>query len=159
MNDPVSLKDFMPLIRELFAEGKTVTLTASGNSMRPLLHHGRDSVILAPCEAPEKLKKRDVPLYERADGRFVLHRIVKVKNGRFTMCGDRQTELETGVLPQSVAAVAVGFVRNGKKISCKSPLYRLYAFLWCAVRPIRPSLFKLKAALNKVFKKGGVKAS
>ena len=153
MNEPISLKAFMPLIEEIFAAGKTVTLTASGNSMRPLLHHGRDSVVLAPCKHPQKLKKRDVPLYLRPDGHYVLHRIVKIKNGKFFMCGDRQTELEKDVLPNSVAAVAVGFVRNGKSFSCKSPMYRLYALIWCAVRPVRPLLFKTKAKLNKVFKK------
>ena len=66
----------MPLIKECLAEGKTVKFSPRGTSMMPMIRQGVDSVILSAV--PGKLKKFDLPLYQRKNGLFVLHRIVDV---------------------------------------------------------------------------------
>lgn len=144
----INLADLIPLMKEIFKLGKTFTLTAKGSSMAPLLHSGRDEVVLADCPDPEKLKARDIPLYLREDGRPVLHRIVRVNKTSFDMCGDAQTEIERDIKPSQIVAVAVGFKRRGKMISVNSKKYKLYSFLWCIVRPIRPQLFWLNSKLR-----------
>ena len=144
----VNLADLIPLMKEIFKLGKTFTLTAKGSSMAPLLHSGRDEVVLADCPDPEKLKARDIPLYLREDGSPVLHRIVRVNKTSFDMCGDAQTEIERGVKFSQVVAVAVGFKRRGRVISVNSKRYKLYSFLWCILRPVRPHIFWLNSKLR-----------
>ena len=148
MGISVSIAELVPLMKEIFKLGKTFTLTAKGSSMVPLLHDSRDEIILADCVDPSKLKVRDIPLYLRDDGSYVLHRIVRVNKDSFDMCGDAQTEIERGVPKGNVVAIAVGFVRKGKAISVKSKRYRIFGFLWCLARPIRPVLFWLNSKLR-----------
>ena len=143
MSESIGLHQLVIFMEEAFREGKTATLLASGNSMVPLLHHGVDSVILGECKEPEKLRRLDVPLYRRPDGKYVLHRIVKVRKDSFDMCGDAQMEIERNVPKSAVVAQAVGFIRKGRQFSVDSPKYRLYAFLWCCIIPLRKTAFRL----------------
>ena len=87
----VQLEQLMPLIREQLAEGKTVRFSPRGVSMLPMLRQGIDSVVFSPL--PEKLKKYDLPLYQRQNGQYVLHRIVKVGD-TYTCIGDNQLAYE-----------------------------------------------------------------
>ena len=143
MSESIGLHQLVLFMEEAFREGKTATLVASGNSMVPLLHHGIDSVILGECKNPQSLKRLDVPLYRRPDGKYVLHRIVKVHKDSFDMCGDAQREIERNVPKSAVVAQAVGFIRKGRQFSVNSPKYRLYAFLWCSIIPLRKLAFRL----------------
>ncbi len=148
MSGSVSLHQLVLLMEEAFHEGKTATLLASGNSMLPLLHSGIDSVILGECKKPEELKRLDVPLYRRPDGKYVMHRIVKVHKDSFDMCGDGQREIERNVPKSAVVAKAVGFIRSGKQFSVDSPKYRLYSWLWCSIIPLRGLAFRLNYKLR-----------
>lgn len=122
------------MMQEHLAAGEAVQFTINGTSMRPMLYWGRDQVILGPV--PEKLKKYDLPLYRRDNGQFVLHRIVEVGE-TITCVGDNQIALETGLRKDQMLAVAVGFIRNGKKYSVNHRAYRLYCRFWHYTRPIR----------------------
>ena len=54
-------------------EGKTCVSTTVGDSMEPMLRNRKDTVIIKPVSG--KLKRYDLPLYRRPDGKYVLHRI------------------------------------------------------------------------------------
>jgi len=143
-----SMSELSPLIEELISSRSDIEITVTGNSMRPMLRHLRDSVVLTGCD-PDKLKKGDLPLYKREDGSYVLHRIVKVNESTFDMCGDRQSEIEVGVPKQNVIAVTKGFTRRGRNFSCENALYKAYVSLWCLVLPIRRKIFSLWAKIWK----------
>lgn len=148
MNKVVRMEELCPMIQELLAGGSTVQLTVTGISMRPMLLHRRDQVELA--KAPSKLKRCDIPLYQRQNGSYVLHRIVKVeKDGTYTCAGDGQTSLETGVRQEQVIAVVQSFTRKGKKISCQNKGYQLYAQIWTMLLPIRPILLQMIKRIGK----------
>lgn len=136
----VAFAELMPLIDDAFRQGLTVTITVTGNSMRPLFRHKRDSVVLSACD-PQALKRGDVPLYRRPNGQFVLHRIAKVLPDTYTLVGDAQSEREYGLPKTCVLAVMTGFIRNGKAVSCRNLWYRLYAAVWLWLCPIRPYIF------------------
>lgn len=55
-----------------------------GTSMYPLLIDHKDSVYIT---FPTKLKKYDVVLFRRNTNQLVLHRILKIKGSKVTMCG------------------------------------------------------------------------
>lgn len=128
-----------PLMEEILSQGNSVEITVTGNSMRPLFRHKVSRVRLAP---PGELKRGDVPLYRRDNGRFVLHRIVSLQGETFTCCGDNQWHLEPNLRPDQVLAVMTDFSRKGERwTSCQSSLYGLYWRVWVWVRPLRRLVF------------------
>lgn len=130
----VRLEQLMPIIRERLAAGKSVRFSPRGVSMLPMLRQGVDSVLLSPL--PEKLKKYDLPLYQRDDGHYVLHRIVKVGE-TYTCIGDNQFSLEHGLRSDQMIALVTAFTRGDRKISVNSLSYRLYCRFWHYSRPVR----------------------
>lgn len=133
-NNAFSMKELVPLMQEVIGEGGEFRLFPRGTSMLPLLREGRDSVILV---APAVLKKRDICLYRRQDGTYVLHRLIKWdKAGGPVFCGDNQTALEYGVPSESVVAVVSAYYRGDKRIEVSAFSYRLYSF-WHCVFPLR----------------------
>lgn len=128
------LEQLMPLIKEKLAAGQTVKFKPRGISMMPLLRQGVDSVVLSPVT--QKLKKYDIPLYQRDDGHYVLHRIVKIGQ-TYTCIGDNQFELEHGLRHDQMIAVVSAFYRNEEYHSVSELRYRLYVRFWHYSRGLR----------------------
>ena len=124
----------MPLIQEHLSAGQTVRFSPRGISMLPMLRQGMDSIVLAP--APEKLKKYDLPLYQRPDGKYILHRVVSVGE-TYTCIGDNQFEFENGVSHEWILAVVTGFYREKQFWSVKDWRYQLYCRFWHYSRAVR----------------------
>lgn len=123
----VVLEDMLPLIRERLAAGQNVQFIPKGISMLPLLRPGKDSVVLSPV--PEKLRKYDIPLYQRKNGGFVLHRIVKVGE-TYTCMGDNQLEKEPGLEHEQMIAVVTAFYRDGERHEISEWSYQIYCRYW-----------------------------
>ena len=124
-----------PLIGEILSSGGDVVLTVTGHSMEPMLH---DRVSRVRLTAPRTLKRGDLPLYRRADGTYVLHRITAVDADSVTCCGDAQWILERGIPRASILAVTEAFDRHsGRWVSADSALYGAYWRVWLALRPLR----------------------
>ena len=123
----VRLEELLPLIQECLGSGRSFTFSPHGVSMLPMLRQGIDTVTLSPL--PEKLRKYDLPLYRRPDGKFVLHRIVKAGQ-TYTCIGDHQFVYEKGVEHDWMIAVVTEFTRDGKRHSVREWPYRLYCRLW-----------------------------
>lgn len=130
----LSLEQAMPLIRERLAQGQSVQFGPKGTSMLPMLRQGIDNVVLSPL--PEKLKKYDLPLYQRDNGQYVLHRILKAGES-YTCIGDNQFEYERGVRQDQMIALATAFYRDGKLYRVDALSYRLYCLFWHYTRPLR----------------------
>ena len=130
----VCMGDVMPLMLEALERGQKVRFSPRGTSMLPMLRQGKDTVTLAPVSG--RLCKYDLPFYRRADGSFVLHRIVAVGE-TYTCMGDNQFQPETGLTHEQMIAVVTAFTRTGKEYSVRNPLYRLYCWFWHASRSVR----------------------
>ena len=128
------LESFMPIFHEYLKMGKSIHYSPRGVSMLPMLRQGIDSVVFSPL--PETLKKYDLPLYQRRDGKYILHRIVAVGD-TYTCMGDNQFAEETGVAHDQMIALVTGFYRGEKYHSVKEPGYRFYCRFWHYSRPIR----------------------
>lgn len=144
------LRDIMPLFKEKLAAGKTVTFFPKGTSMMPMIRQGVDKVVLSPL--PKKLKKYDLPLYQRDNGQFVLHRIVKVGE-TYTCIGDNQYQYEPGVRPDQMIGVVTGFYRDQKYYSTKALSHRVYRCLWHHSRWLRPRVRAVKVKVRNLIKK------
>ena len=127
--------ELMPLLRERLAAGQIVRyLPFRGISMLPMLRQGKDTVELAPL--PDKLKKYDLPVYQYPSGKYVMHRVVDVKEDYYICLGDNLTELEKVYHDQMIGVVSA-FKRGDKRISVESAGYRLYCRVWLAIFPVR----------------------
>ena len=129
-----SMDSLMPLIKERLAAGQTVRFSPRGISMLPMLRQGIDSVVLSPV--PEKLKKYDLPLYQRKNGQYVLHRVVKAAD-TYTCIGDNQFDLETGLEHDQMIALVTSFYRDQTHWDTRNPLYQLYCRVRHYSRPVR----------------------
>lgn len=121
------LEQLMPIIREQLDKEESVRFYPSGISMLPMLRQGIDSVVLSPL--PEKLKKYDLPLYQRKSGQYVMHRIVKVGD-TITCIGDNQFYLERELGYDQMIGIVTAFYRGEKYHSVTEFGYQLYCRLW-----------------------------
>lgn len=147
----LSLEEMMPLITERLSEGGTVRITPKGTSMLPMLRERCDSVILSPV--PQALKKYDLPLYRRKNGKYILHRVIEVNEG-YTCMGDNQFERECGIEHSQIIALVTAFYRGNKLYSTESISYRLYCRFWHLSRPVRHIIRRVINRLNRYIKRG-----
>ena len=144
----VPIEELIPVIQMQLAQGGKAPLQVTGDSMYPMLHHGKDSVLLEPVG--NALRKGDLIFYRRDNGAYILHRIVKVCNAQtLTCCGDNQFEPER-VETRQVMAIVTGFTRNGKQYTSADTVYRLYVWLWTGTFFCRKSLLALRRRLGRL---------
>ena len=153
MNDSndksVSSTHFSIDIEQLLAEGKTIKIKPQGYSMYPLFVPGRDEACIEHTDF-SSLKRGDVILYRRDKSILVLHRIWKITDNSLYMVGDNQTEIEGPLRADQVRGKLTGFVRNGKFVDVKNPIYHFLSGLWLFLRPLRPCAWKLTACMRKL---------
>ena len=130
----VTLQQVMPVLLEQLSAGNSVRLYPKGTSMLPMLRQGVDSVLLSPL--PERLKKYDLPLYQRKSGQYVLHRICGAGE-TYTCIGDNQLEYEKGLSHDQMIAVVTAFYRGEKAFEVTKPSYQIYCRFWHYTRPVR----------------------
>lgn len=147
----IRLEDIMPLIREKLEAGQTVRIDPHGTSMLPMIVQGRDTVVLAAISG--ELKKYDLPLYQRDNGQYVLHRIVKVTKDGYECVGDNQISTERGIEMRHMIGVVVSFNHGGKEYSVDSLSYRIYCRFWHYTRPIRRIYRGVLSRFRRLFKK------
>lgn len=140
----------MSLIRERLAAGQNVRyLPFRGVSMLPMLRQGKDTVELAPL--PEKLKKYDLPVYRYPSGKYVMHRVVEVRDTYYLCLGDNTWEYEK-IFPEQLIGVVCAFKRGDRRICVDAPGYRLYCRVWVAIFPVRNFLRRAKNRLRRCLK-------
>lgn len=131
---------------QVLAEKGTLIYTNVGDSMYPLIKP-RDLLVIKKAHLP--LKRLDIPLYKRDSGQYVLHRIVKIKNGEYYICGDNRVGYETGITDRHIIGVLTEIIRDGETISVYSAQKRLYAHLYCDFMPIKRVIFRFKQVFKK----------
>ncbi len=125
----VKLEEMLPVMNEILDSGGEVSFTPNGNSMRPMLHFGRDEITIRKPSG--RLKKYDLPLYQRENGKFILHRIIGENKDGYIARGDNQLEKEYGITDSQIIGVVTKFKRNGKSYSVNGFFYKLYVVLRC----------------------------
>ena len=138
---------FLKLFLSFFKIG---ALTFGGGmAMLPLIREGLDSVVLSPIT--KKLKKYDIPLYRRADGSYIIHRIVALKDGAYTMAGDNQFVYEKGITDEQMIALVTSVRRGEKIISPDSLSQRIYAIFRHRTRWLRHLIQRVIRKIKYIF--------
>ena len=136
---------------EILAKEGRLIYTNVGDSMLPLIRQNRDLVVI---ERPAgRLRKFDVPLYRRDSGQYVLHRVLKVRENDYVLCGDNRCSRETGITDRHVLGVLTAVIRDRKELSVNDWRYRLYVRLWCGLFPLRVFLLRGICVLKRIKRK------
>lgn len=128
-----------------------------GDSMMPLLREGRDLMIIVR-KTDKRLSVMDVPLFKRADGKYVLHRVMWVRKSDYIICGDNQWYPERGVSDSQILGVMTAVVRDGKRMEMNSLKMRCYSWYKWLTYPFRAVLLYAVRSLwprlkRKIFRK------
>ena len=111
----IPTEQYFSIIREQLAENGKAYIRVTGTSMQPLLRHMRDGVIIVP---PDRIRKGDIILFDRMNGRYALHRVIRKGKTGFSMAGDNQGHMETGLSFRQIVGVVSRIDRDGKDIPC-----------------------------------------
>lgn len=127
----------IPEIKRLLAEGHEVCFTPQGESMRPWIEGGRDSVVLR--RMTRAARRGDIVLAQSAGGRYVLHRVLRIEPaGTIVLMGDGNLQGEE-VCTQADIVGIVMHIENRR--GHRKPLTR--GRLWQWLLPFRPTLLWL----------------
>jgi len=131
----------------------------AGVSMRPMLKQGRDTIVIEKLK--QSPKENDVVLYQTDAGKYILHRVIKVKDEGYVIRGDNRIKNEYDVKDRHIIGILTGFYRKDKYINCyTNKWYKFYVIFWrntffirvlfmYPYRCIRRILSKIK---HKIFK-------
>ncbi len=147
------------LIEKELSENGYYASNTLGKSMRPLFKTRRDMIIVKRPES--ELKKYDVALYVTPNGKYILHRVIAVKENIYLIRGDNTYSVER-VPKDWVIGVLVKFNRRGSLHTVDERSYKLYSRVWHFIYPVRHALqFCKRAALalaRRIFRRKGSKA-
>ena len=136
-------------IEEEIREKGRLVYSNRGRSMLPLIREGKDVVVLVRPQG--KLRKYDVPLYKPTPftGKYVLHRIIQVRENDYVIRGDNCISKEYGITDADIVGVLSSVIRSGKEVKTTSFSYKFYSRLWVFLFPLRLCFAKAPALLRK----------
>ena len=138
----VDIVAYMPVLRELLAQGQSVSLTVTGESMSPFLRHGRDQNRLAAVTAPPQ--RGDMVFFRRRNGQYIMHRVLRrMPDGNYAIIGDGQQQVESPIAPEQIFAVVTQVCRKGVWLGPESFWWRFFAGPWLTLLPLRPLLRRM----------------
>ena len=133
LSAPMSMSEVEPYIRQAITDGGCVRVRVKGNSMWPFLVNGRDTVFFEAL--PKRaLRSGDILLYQRRNGRYVMHRLYAVEGDTFTFVGDNQNQLEKGIEKNQLIACVNHCIRNEKDLYCNRSIWNLFMILYMHMR-------------------------
>ena len=151
-------KEFTRLKDELSA-GRSVISFTSGVSMEPLLHDKRKKnathVLIVPVTGICQVG--DMPLALLPDGRYILHRIIRVNKKQdkviYVTRGDNCVGCE--YVPQEAVYGVVReiYYKNNKTVKVTDKKYQRYVKVWMRLYPIRKFFMRCRGLVGRVYRK------
>ncbi len=145
----VEIKDLVVLLKEQLDNGKTVSFTPKGKSMKPMLDGENDVIFLK--KPTERLHLFDVALYYyKENDVYSVHRVVDFgSDGTYVFLGDNNFKKEHNIKDEDIIGIVTSFYHKGKHISTNSLNYKFYCELWFYSRPFRQLFAKVKSKFTK----------
>ncbi|HIZ13328.1 MAG TPA: S24/S26 family peptidase [Candidatus Mediterraneibacter stercorigallinarum] len=131
----VDTREYVSVLREIAEEGKVVSMLIAGSSMAPFLCHNRDYIYFTRPE--RELRRGDMVFYQRDGGRYVMHRIYKIKPDGYYMVGDAQTQIEGPLRRDQIFALIIQAKRKGKMIRPGDFWWEFFEHVWIRIVPAR----------------------
>ena len=145
MNDTSQHKSYKDILNEYGVLAQYPT----GYSMYPMLRQNIDTVVIKKIK--DKPKENDVVFYLRDNGKYVLHRIIKVKKDGYVIRGDNCFFNEYDIKDRHIIGILEGFYRNDKYIDCKTnKKYKAYVYFYRGTYYIRKFYSRFRSLLSKI---------
>lgn len=130
---------FFKEAKTLIDEGRSVVITAAGDSMYPFFRNRLDEIKVEHCE---DVRLNDVVVALTETNRYVAHRVVAIYGDNLTLMGDGNVSARELTTKSNVIGCVTAYRRKGE--SGFKPLYslkwRVYSFLWVNALPVRKYL-------------------
>ena len=137
---------------EYIENNGSLTYTNVGVSMLPLLRQGKDMFIVSKRNG-QRCNVGDVVLYRRPPDKYVLHRVIEVRENDYVILGDNCVNKEYGIKDENIIGVMTGYIRNGREHTVSEKGYRLYSFVWLHTIAFRTGLKKIALKLKSMRRK------
>lgn len=125
---------------------RQVPVPVQGTSMRPFVGNG-DFAYLDPIDSP--VKKGDIVLFRRTNGRYILHRVYKVlPEGNYLLLGDSQLIAEP-VKAEQLRARVSRVKRLGQEVAPGSFVWWFFAYPWRWLAPWRKQISRVREWFRK----------
>lgn len=145
---------YFALVRQQLSDKGQAYIRVTGNSMTPLLRHLRDGVIIEP---PGKPHAGDIVLFDRKNGRYALHRVIRAKKNGFTMAGDHQWHIENNLPYDQIVGVVTAIVRGGHFVAGNNFFLKIYSMAMISFTFPRIYLRKVIGWAIKPFRRPGAR--
>lgn len=142
----VDAQEYMTVLRELIEEGHQVSLLISGSSMSPFLIHHRDTIYFKKPD--RELKVGDMVFYRRGNGKYIMHRIRRIRPEGFYMIGDAQWEIEGPLQREQIFGLITAVERKGKLIQPGDFWWEFFAKVWLRIIPLRRLIQRIYQVLS-----------
>jgi len=153
----IPTETYFALVRQMLADNGQARVRVTGDSMRPVFRHLRDSVLLVPAE---RIRPGDVVLFDRQNGRYALHRVIGTGKRGFTMMGDNQRHIERNLPYDQVVGVVRALYRDDQYISTETFFWKKFSFaarlsayprmyIWTAARGLWRVLKRFRTGAKK----------
>ena len=129
----------LPLIQEQLDGTGWAYVQVIGTGMEPLLRPLRDMVVV---EHSHMIYRGDIVLVDRKDGLYSLRRVIRKGKNSFTVAGDNRRRRVKDLPCDRILGVVSRIQRDGRIISRRSLLLKIYTFMatWLAY----PRIFRAK---------------
>lgn len=110
---------------DILNSGEILYYRNKGDSMYPLIEENKCILKIIP-KPNSRLKVGDIPLYKRDNGKYVLHRIIKVKSYEYYLRGDNRVFTERGIEDRHIIGVLDSIIKDGKEIKVYGNTSKLF---------------------------------
>lgn len=138
--------EYVSVLRELTEAGQQVSMRIAGSSMSPFLVHGRDYIRFQKPVQP--LKRGDMVFYQRKNGQFVMHRILRAGPEGYDIVGDAQQQVEGPIRRDQIFAIITQVQRKGKWIGPEDFWWKFFSGPWLSLLPFRRALLRMYGLLK-----------
>ena len=123
-----------------------VKIQLNGNSMYPLIRKMRDYVTISPIN--RKIKRGDIVLFRRADGKYVVHRVKKINGSSVQTMGDNCSLPDHEITAERVIGYVTCVHRDSKTLNVDTLIWRKFGLLWLRLLPLRKLVSSVKNFLK-----------
>lgn len=139
--------------RALTTEGidLPVHIQLYGHSMHPLIRFRQDYVTIRPVR--RALLPGDIVLFQREDGRYVVHRVWKLRGQTVQTLGDHCINPDEPIQAADVLGLVTHIQRGAHNFCVDTTFWRTAGRLWSASMPLRRTAGRVLGPVKQAVKK------
>lgn len=146
----VVANSYFAIVADKLKQGTSIRIKVLGDSMYPLIHGGKDEILLIPHQPEEELPMWSAVFYQWGD-HYMVHRYIRREGDVMVMLGDGNLYREEKVpATEIIGVLKTIFHPNGKETDCLSAEWLKRGERWYKLLPVRRYLLFILKRLRKI---------